>query len=166
MSVNSILTSLSPSYSPLSGNKSQTAKSAIPADEIAEKTFAKASVSQETSAEVDGATRDASIESDDAVDASQFHSTFGQARRQNGATAGRSTSETADSPRGRSPGIALYQRVSQYGNNEPSTSALLESWNKIMQGGQDADSAAAAFLKAFSATETPGSPSSVLDLTA
>ena len=65
-----------------------------------------------------------------------------------------------------SPGIAVYQRVSQYGNNEPSTSALLKRWNSIMQSGGNVDGAAADFAKALAQNETPGLGSGVLDLTA
>jgi hypothetical protein len=84
-----------------------------------------------------------------------------------GTTPGRSTDETPGSPGDRSPpGIALYQRVSQYGNNESSTSALLKNWNDIVQGGHDADSAVAGFAKALSQNETLGYEAGVIDLTA
>jgi hypothetical protein len=80
---------------------------------------------------------------------------------------GRSTDETSESPGTQSSaGIALYQRVSQYGSYEPRTSALLKSWNNIMSDGQTADGAAAAFAKALSQHEAPGSEAGVLDLTA
>jgi hypothetical protein len=166
MSVNSVSTGLSPSYSPLSANNSRTAKSAALGKQLPENTLDKADVSYVTSAEVDSATQDASVTSGDPADVGQFQSTLEQALREGGATAGKSTSGASGSPGTQSShGIALYQRVSQYGNNGPSNSALFASWNKIMQGGEDADSAAAAFVKAFSQNETPGSASGVLDLT-
>ena len=166
MSVNSVLTGLPPSYSPLSGNNSQSARPAAAAKELRERSFARAGASQVTSAAVDGATQDASVTSGDATDV-QYHSTLEQALHEGAATAGRSSSSASEPPGGQSPaGIALYQRVSQYGNNEPQTSALLRTWNTIMQGGPDADTAAATFAKALSQSETPGSESGVLDLTA
>jgi hypothetical protein len=165
MPVNSVLTGLPPSYNLRSDNNSSSAKAAALAKELSQKTtFAKAGTSQVTSAEVDGATQDAW---DKSSDPGQFQSTFEQALRGDAATAWKSTSGTSDSPGGHpAPGIALYQRVSQYGNNDPSNSALLQSWNKIMQGGRDADSAAAAFAKLLSQNGMPGSESGVLDLTA
>ena len=168
MSVNSVPTGLPPSYSPLSGGTtSRTAKSAPIAKGLLDERFAKANVSQATSAEVDGSTQDASVTSGDPTDGEQFQSTLEQALREGAATGGRPTGGTSGSPGSQSSrGLALYQRVSQYGNNEASTSALLESWNTIMQGGDNADSAAAAFLKTLSQSETPVYRSGVLDLTA
>jgi len=164
MSVNSVLIGLPPSYNLRSDNNSQSARSAALARELRQKTFAKADVSQVTDAEVDSATLDPLATSGDA---GQFQSTLEQALRGGTATARGSTTGTSESLGGHSaPGIALYQRVSQYGNNEPSNPALLQSWNKIMQGGPDADSAAAAFAKLLSQNGMPGSESGVLDLTA
>jgi hypothetical protein len=156
MSVNSVSTRLQPFYTDLTGTRSQGAKAVPQADAF-----------RVTGAEVDSGTHEASATSDDSSDVGQFQSTLDQARRAGSATAGTSTSATPGSSRSRpSPGVALYQHVSQYGNNEASTSALLKSWNKIMQEGQAGDSAAAAFARAFSQGETPGFKSGVLDLTA
>jgi hypothetical protein len=164
MSVNSVLTGLPPSYNLRSDNNSQSARSAALAQELRQKTFAKADASQVTDAEVDGAKQDPSATSGDP---GQFQSTLEQALREGPVTAGRPTSGRSESLGGHpAPGIALYQRVSQYGNNEPSNSALLQSWNKIMQGGRDADTAAAAFARLLSQNGMPGSESGVLDLTA
>ena len=166
MSVNSVLTGLPPSYNPLSRNNAPTARPAAAATGLREKSFGKSSAARVTSAALDGATPDATVTADDPTDV-RFQSTLEQALHEGSATAGRSSSGTSGSPGGlSSAGIALYQRVSQYGNNEPRTSALLKSWNTIMQGGQDADAAAATFAKALSQNETPGSESGVLDLTA
>jgi len=167
MSVNSVSTGLPPSYNPRSSNSSPTARSTAAAKELRENSFARPVASRVTSAEVDDATKDASVTSgDDATDV-QLHSTLEQALHEGTATGGRSSSGTSESPVAQSPtGLALYQRVSQYGNNEPRTSALLKSWNTIMQGGPEADTAAATFAKALSQNETPGSESGVLDLTA
>jgi hypothetical protein len=164
MPVNSVSTGLAPSYNLRSDNNSPSAKAAALAKELQQRTFAKADPSQATGAEVDGATQDAWGKSGDP---GQFRSTLEQALREGAATAGSSASEASQSPGGHpAPGIALYQRVSQYGNNDPSNSALLQSWNKIMQGGRDADGAAAAFAKLLSQNGMPGSESGVLDLTA
>jgi hypothetical protein len=166
MSVNSVSTRLPPSYNLLSGNTSPTARPAAAANERAAKPFAKANVSQSTGTAARGATRDASVTSGDSTD-DHLQSTLEQALHEGAATAGTSRDGTSDSPAGTSaPGIALYQRVSQYGNSEPRTSALLQSWNSIMQGGPDADTAAAAFAKALSQHQMPGSESGVIDLTA
>jgi hypothetical protein len=168
MSVNSVSTGLLPSYGPLSGNSSQTAKSAALAAEFPDKTAPQPDRSQVTGTDSDGARQDASAAPGNATGADPFQSTLEQTLREGQATAGNSTaSETSGSLGGRSsPAIALYQRISQYGNNEPSTSALLKRWNSIMQSGQGADSAAASFAKALSQNETPGLESGVVDLTA
>lgn len=163
MSVKSVSTGLPPYYSPLSGNTSPTAKPAALAKQLPESTFAKTDV---TSAD-DGATRGAFVTGGDTNGV--FQRTLEQELREGGTTAGarRSTDTASGSPAGRSsPGIALYQRISQYGNNEPATSALLKSWNNVMQGGRDADSAAAAFAKALAQNEVLASTPGVLDLTA
>ena len=166
MSVNSVSTGLPPPYNVLSGNDSQTAKSAALAQAPPEKTFAEADAARVASAGVGGTTQpNAAVASD--APGSQFKNTLEEALREGRATARKSTNGSSGSPGDQpSPGIALYQRIKQYGNNEPSTSALLKSWNNIMRGGQDADSAAAAFAKALSQNEALGSESGVLDLTA
>ena len=165
MSVHSVLSGLPPAYNLLSGSNSRSAKSATLAKEPPEKTFPEADVDQATSARVRDVAQNATATSE--APGGLFHSTLEQARRQNRATAANSTSGASGSPDGQSSrGIALYQRIKQYGNNEPSTSALLKSWNNIMQGGQAADSAAAAFAKALAQNQALGSESGVLDLTA
>jgi len=157
MFVNSVSTGLSPSYGLRSGDNAQSARPAALAKEIPERSFA---------AEV-GAARDASAAIDNGTDVGQVQSTLKNARRHSGATAEQQTGKTSDSPGGRSPpGIALYQRISQYDNNEPAASSLLKSWNEIMQGGQDAESGVAAFAKALSQNQTSGLESGILDLTA
>jgi len=165
MSVNSVSTGLPPSYSPLSGSNSVAARSAAATKELRQKSFAAADAYGTTGAEADDAAQETSGDPGDVQ--FQFQSTWEQTLHQGAATGGRSTGSASGSPGSQSsPGIALYQRVSQYGNSEPRTSALLESWNNIMQGGAAADSAAAAFAKAFSQSEAPGSASGVIDLTA
>jgi len=166
MSVNSVTTGLLPSYGPLSGNSSQAAKYARLAKELPEKTAVTADDPQIAGAESDGAPQDAAVTSD-ASSAGPFQSTLEQALRGGGATAGRATSGTSASPANSSaPGIALYKRVSQYSSKEPSTSALLESWNSIMQSRQDEDSAGAAVAKALLQHAAPGFESGIVDLTA
>jgi hypothetical protein len=166
MSVNSVLTGLPPSYNPLSRNNAPTVRPAAAATGLREKSFGKSSASRVTSAALDGATPDAPVTAGDPSDI-RFQSTLEQALHEDAATGGRTSGGTSGSPGTQSPaGIALYQRVSQYGNHEPRTSALLKSWNTIMQGGPDADTAAATFAKAFAQNEAPGSESGVLDLTA
>jgi hypothetical protein len=165
MSVHSVLPGLPPAYNLLLGSNSRSAKSATFAKEPPEKTFPEADVDQATSARVGDVAENAAASRE--APGGLFQSTLEQARRQNRATAGNSTSGNSGSLGGQtSRAIALYQRIKQYGNNEPSTSALLKSWNNIMQGGQEADSAAAAFAQALSQNEALGSESGVLDLTA
>jgi hypothetical protein len=168
MSVNSVSTGLLPSYGPLSGNSSHSAKSAVLATEFPDKTSTQAEASQVADTEADGTRQKASAAPGNATSADPFQSTLEQSLREGHATAGKSTTGgTSESLDGQSrPGIAIYQRISQYGNNEPSTSALLKRWNTIMQSGQSADSAAASFAKALAQNETPGLESGVLDLTA
>jgi hypothetical protein len=157
MVVNSVSTGVSPSYGLRSGDNSQTARPAALAKDFSERSFA---------AEVDAA-RDASATHSDAIDVGQAQSTLERARRQAEAAAERATDKTSESPGGRpAPGIALYERISQYDTGAPSTSTLLRSWNEMMQGGQGTESAAAAFAKALSQNETLGFESGILDLTA
>jgi len=157
MVVNSISTGLSPSYGVRSGDNSQTAQPAAFAKDLSGRSFA---------AEVDAA-RGAPTANGNSTDAGQAQSTLERARRRAEAAAESLTGETSESPGGRpSPGIALYERISQYDNGEPSKSTLLKSWNEIMQGGQDAAGAAAAFAKALAQNETLGFESGILDLTA
>jgi hypothetical protein len=167
MSVNSVLPGLSPSYGPLSGSGSQNAKSTARAKEFPDQTAVNADPSQVTGAEADSATQDASAPTDRSTGTAQFQSTLEQALRQGGATSESATSAASDSlSEQSSPGIAIYQRISQYGNSEPSTSALLKRWNSIMQSGGNVDGAAADFAKALAQNETPGLDSGVIDLTA
>ena len=156
MSVNSVSTRLPPSYSPLTGNNSPTARSAVGAKGATEKSFARANDSQVTSGDpTDDEFRNTSAQ------------TLEETLQQGAATARKSTEDSSESRSSRSSaGIALYQRVSQYGDYEPRASALLQRWNNIMEGGPAADSAAAAFAKTLSQHEMPGSESGVLDLTA
>lgn len=164
MVVNSVLTGLSPSYGLRSGDNSQTARPGALAKDAPEKSFA---------AEVDAA-RDASAASNSATDVGQAQSTLERTRRQTRTATGSLTGGTSETPadaasvpRGRpAPGIALYERISQYDNSGASTSTLLKSWNEIMQGGQDAEGSAAAFAKAVSQSENLGFESGILDLTA
>lgn len=166
MSVKSVSTGLQPYYGPLSGINSQTAG-------VQDRAFANARASQVTGADAAGAThaqdapQDASVTSSAAADLWGFQASVERDLRDSAATAEGSDSGVPGAPGGRSPpGIALYQRVSQYGSNEPSAFALLKSWNDILHGGQDAESGVAAFAKALSRNETLGFESGVLDLTA
>jgi hypothetical protein len=157
MVVNSVLNGLSPSYGLRSGDNSQTARPAGPAKNLPGKSFA---------AEVDAA-RDASATNSNAIDVGQTQSALERARQQPQATSESLKGETSESSGGRpAPGIALYERISQYDNGEPSTSTLLKSWNEIMQGAQDTEGAAAAFTKTLAQNETLGLRPGILDLTA
>ena len=164
MSVNSVSTGLLPFYGPVSGNGSQSTQTASGAKAFPEKRSGDADASQATGADVDGVTEEVSRGSGSA---GQFQSPLEQTLRQNATIAANATSGTSEPLKGApSPGIAIYQRVSQYGNNEPSTSALLRRWNSIMQSGKDADRAAADFARLLSQNEAPGLESGILDLTA
>ena len=151
MSVTSVLTGRPTPYSPVSGNNSQSAKFAAPAKQ----------------SQGNPATQAVEAGYADPTDVSQFQSTLEQALRKEGATASGSTSGTPESDGSqRSAGIALYKRVSQIGNSEPSASELLRSWNNIMQSGQDAGDAGAATLQALLQSGAPAFGSSILDVTA
>jgi hypothetical protein len=167
MSVNSVLSGFLPSYGPLSGNSSQNAKPGAGAKAFPEQTPPNPDTAQATGDELESTAQSASSTSSDSTDAGQFESTLEQTLRQGGATTASSASGSSTSSGGRSSAaIAAYQRISQYGNNEPSTSALLKRWNSIMQEGNDADGAAASFAKLLAQNETPGLESGVIDLTA
>jgi hypothetical protein len=145
MSVTSVLIDRPTSYRPIPGNNAPTAKFAAPAKP-----------SQATP----------TPQAADPTDASQLQSAWARARV-DGATASGSTSGTSE-PDGRqsSSGIALYKRISQIGNSEPSASELLKSWNSIMQSGQDADEHGAGVLQALLRTGAPPFGSDILDVTA
>lgn len=167
MSVNSVLPGLLPSYGPVSGNNSQNAKATARTKDFPEQTSVTADPSQVSGTESDGAARNTSAPNDGSPGPGQLQSSLEQALRQVRATSASTSSATSNAlselP---SPGIAIYQRVSQYGNSEPSTTALLERWNNIMQSGDRTDGAAADFAKALAQNETPGLDSGVIDLTA
>ena len=167
MSVRSVLPDRPTSYRPISGNNSQSAKFAA----------TKANGSQATSPRVNGTTPDSAVLADrqgtvdtgyaDPAHVSQLQSALAQALRTNGATASGSTDETSESDSSQSSaGIALYKRISQIGNSEPSTSELLRSWNSIMQSGQDVGAAGAATLRALLQSGAPALGSGILDVTA
>ena len=153
MSVTSVLPGRSTPYGPVSNNNSQSAKFAGRAQQSQEKPAAQADGPQAGYA--------------DPIDVSQFHSALAQALRADGTTAAGSTSGTSESDGNPSSvGIALYQRISQIGNSEPSTSELLRSWNSIMQSGQDPGDAGAATLQAVLQRGAPAFRSRILDVTA
>src|ERR1700721_1236437 len=86
----------------------------------------------------------------DPTDVSQFQSALAQALRADEAARSGSTSTTSESDVSQaSAGIALYKRISQIGNSEPSASDLLRSWNSIMQSGQEPGATGEASLKAL-----------------
>ncbi len=170
MSVNSISTRVLPS----SGPGAQTAQPPARAQGLPQRAYVDASPTQIAGIHVTGADFEAARSSPgspsgEATDAGEFQNTLEQALRQGRATAGNATVEggASEAPRKQpSPGIAVYQRVSQYSSGELSTSALLERWNRIMQTGEGAGGAAADLAKAFAQNESPGIHSGVIDLTA
>jgi hypothetical protein len=146
MSVTSVLTDRPTSYRPISGNNAPTAKFAVPA---------KPSQANPTP------------QAADPTDGGEFQSALAQALRADGAGASGSTSGAAESGDSqRSAGIALYKRISQIGNSEPSPSELLKSWNSIMQSGQDADDQGAGVLQALLRSGASPFGSDILDVTA
>jgi hypothetical protein len=177
MSVTSVLSRLPPYYGPLSGNTAQSEKFTGLAEQLREKTPNQADGSQ-LSIQVNGAAQDIAVTKDGRnvaeagyaghTDVSQFQSTLAQALRANGAPAGRPSSGASGSDRSQSSiGAALYKRVSQMGNNnDPTTSALLRSWNSIMQSGQDAGHAGVATSQVYLQHEGPTLESSTLHVTA
>jgi hypothetical protein len=169
MSVHSVSTGLLP-YDALSRSNSQTAKAAAIAPELRGSRDVQGDLFRVNRGGVEGAaagTAETAARSGDAPGAGDFHSPFERAHAGSGSTAGNGTAGAAESPAARqSPGIALYERVSQYGSGALATSALLKSWNEIMHGGQEADGAVAAFAKELSQHETSGFVPAVLDLTA
>jgi hypothetical protein len=163
MSVTSVLPGLPPSYGPLSGNNSQAAKFAGLAEQSRQTTTAKAAGSQGTSIRVNAATQDIAV----AKAGKGIQSAPAQALRTDGATDRRWTSGISGSGGSQaSIGTALYRLISQMGNKDHSTSALLESWNSIMQGGQFAGEAGASTSRALLQNEMPEFESSSLHLTA
>ena len=149
MSVTSVLTGRPTPYSPVSGNNAQSAKFAAPAKQS----------QQNPPTQAAGYA--------DSPDASEFQSALEQALRADGATASGSTGGTSESDGNQRPaGIALYKRISQIGNSEPSASELLRTWNNIMQSGQDAGDAGAATLQTLLQSGASAFGSSILDVTA
>ena len=171
MSVNSVLAGLLPSYGALSGNNSQTAKSVAFAKELPERTSATADAPQVTTARASDPTENGGSAAKPGyggpIDDSRFQSELEQARRANAAAAGRSASGSSGSRGGQtSAAIALYKRISQIGNDEPSASALLKRWNSIMQGEQDTDNTTSVTSQAFAQNGATRFESGILDLTA
>ena len=153
MSVTSVVPDRPTPYSPISGNTSQRGKFAT-------------TLAPDRAAPAD---RQGTVEAGyaDPTDVSQFQSALAQALRTDEATASGTKSEPSEPGVSQSSaGIALYRRVSQIGNSEPSASQLLRSWNSIMQGGQDPGDSGAATLQALLQTGTPAFGSSILDVTA
>jgi hypothetical protein len=151
MSVTSVLPDRPTPYSPVSGSNSQSAKFTAAAKQP----------------QANPATQAAEAGYTDPADVSQFQSALAQALRADGATAAGSksgTSQSAGNPS--SAGIALYKRISQIGDSEPSASELLRSWNNIMQSGQDAGDAGAATLQSLLQSGAPAFGSGILDVTA
>jgi hypothetical protein len=164
MSVTSVQPDRPTPYRPVSGNNSQRAKFAGPA----KLSQGDAAIRADSAILSDRqGTVEAGYSDPAATDAGQSQDALAQARRADGATAAGSTSEASESQQSQSSaGIALYKRVSQIGSAEPSASELLKSWNSIMQGGQDADDAGSATLKALLQSGAPTSGSGILDVTA
>jgi hypothetical protein len=154
MSVTSVVPDRPTPYRPISGNTPQRGKFATP-------------LSPDRATPTD---RQGTVAAGyaDPTDVSQFESALAQALRADEATASGSTSTTSEPDGGQSStaGIALYRRVSQIGNSEPSASELLRSWNSIMQSGQDPGDAGTATLQALLRTGTQAFGSSIIDVTA
>jgi hypothetical protein len=157
MSVTS-LRNLPPFYGPDSGNNSQSAKFAGLAERLRERTNTNANGPQATSIQDKPVAHDYAVTKQgegvvragyaDPTDASHVQSAFAQALRANGVAGGSPTSGNSGSQGNQSSrGTALYRLVSQMGNSDPSTSALLKSWNSIMQSGRDAGDAGAGALQ-------------------
>ena len=153
MSVTSVVPDRPTPYRPISGNASQRGRFAT-------------TLSPDRAAPTD---RQGTVAAGyaDPTDVSQFESALAQALRTDEATASGPTSGTSESDGNpSSAGIALYKRVSQIGNSEPSASELLRSWNSIMQSGQEPGDAGAATLQALLRSGTPAFGSSIIDVTA
>src|ERR1700744_150175 len=129
MSVTSVQPGRPTPYDPISGNNSQSARFAALAKPSRENPATRADGSRGTSAQANGATSDSTVPSDrqgsgetrysNPNDVSQLQSAFAQARRPDGATSTGSTNGTSESDGSpSSAGIALYERISQIGNNE------------------------------------------------
>jgi hypothetical protein len=152
MSVTSVLPDRPTPYNPVSGSNSQRAKFATLAPDRAAATDRQGTVAAGYA---------------DPTDVGQFQSALEQALRADEATASGSTSGTSESDGNQSSaGLALYKRISQIGNSEPSASELLKSWNSIMQSGQDPGETGSATLQALLQSGAPAFRSGVLDVTA
>jgi hypothetical protein len=150
MSVTSSLHGLLPSYGADSGNNSQIARIAGRTERLQERTPARADGSQGTSTRGAPVTLDFAVSSDgkstagtpiaDSGESSHLQSALAQALRAIKVAGATQTSGPPGSQGSTqsSRGAALYKLVSQMGSSDPSTSALLKSWNSIMQTGQDA----------------------------
>jgi hypothetical protein len=152
MSVTSVLPDRPTPYNPISGSNSQRAK------------FATLSPDRVAPTDRTGTVESGSA---DPTEVNQFQSALEQALRADEATASGSTSRTSESDGSQSSaGIALYKRINQIGNGEPSTSELLRNWNSIMQSGQDPGETGSATLQALLHSGTSAFGSGVLDVTA
>ena len=173
MSVNTVSTGRLPFYGPLSGNGSPNAKSAGKGKAFPEETRVETDLALVTPAATDGEPQSQPAPADDS-NAGQFGSALDQALQQGRTTASLVAGNPASSSLAAeethsgqpSPGIEVYRRISQYGNNESATSELVKRWNSIMLSGKSADAATADFAKALARNETSGLDAHVVDLTA
>ena len=153
MSVTSVLSSLPPSYGPLSGSISRNAKVA-------------AGTTQDIAA-IKAGKSPAEAGYADPTEVSLFQNALAGHSRADGAIPGRPGSgNSAQNGTRSSSGTSLYELVSRMGNNDPSTAALLRSWNSIMQTGQDAGGAGASTLQTSLQYEVPAFETSTFHLTA
>ena len=152
MSVTSVLSSRPPSYGPLSGSTSRNAKVA-------------AGTTQDVAA-IEAGKSPVEAGYADPAKVSRFQNALPEALRADGAIPGRrGTGNSVPNGARSSSGTSLYKLVSRMGNNDPSTAALLRSWNSIMQTGQDAGDAGASTLQTSLQHEAPAFETSTFHLT-
>ena len=155
MSVTSVSSSLLPSYGPLSGSTSRNAK------------VAAGSTQDIAALQLQAGKNPVEAGYADPTEVSQFQNAWAGALRADGAIPGRPGSgNSAQNGTRSSSGTSLYKLVSRMGNNDPSTAALLRSWNSIMQTGQDAGDGGAFTLQASLQYEVPAFETSTFHLTA
>ena len=167
MALTSISTSLVSPRRALSGEPSRSAQPIVRARQSTGESSAEVQLSHLTGAPADAVPQDSGEPRHSAVEGTDFQGSLDEALRQGRASFGGATDATSEPSSARPlPGIAVYQRVSQYGSNDPSSSMLLQRWNSIMQSGKEADATVADLAQALARREAAGHESGVLDLTA
>lgn len=166
-----------PSFGPLLGNGAPGAKFGAIAAQLQEETVTEKNGAQVTTIQTPNGPHEIAVTMNgtslveagyaDPLAVNQFKSALSQALQAAASASPGSASGTTGSVGSQSSaGAAIYQLINQLGNNDPSTSALLGSWNSMMQSGGDTGAAQSSSLQAFLKSEVPAFESGAINVSA